>query len=196
MSIGKIMGYVAKAVRKAPKTNILSKVETNTAGRILRMQDAKQAFTLGSRNYEIVHKPLQNTSGLRLVTKDAGIGEKLAKMYPQKAQSYETMTNAEKIATLQKRSDCRAAFTSGMQPQSRWSALLQKKVDDTTKLKLEKIKSWNEIELPELQNSLKKFKADFHTKFPHQDLGTNLKQIVDVKKLPKIDVDAQKIFKA
>ena len=139
--IRKIMGYVTKAIRKAPKYNILSKaapkvpqgnilskIETNTAGRVLRMQDAKQAFTLGSRNYEIVFNPLKNTSGVKPVTKDIEIGKKLAKMYPQKAQSYETMTNAEKIATLQKRSDCRAAFTSNMLPLSKAAMLRQRAV--------------------------------------------------------------------
>lgn len=113
----KFFGKVYQAV--ARKKDVAKYVVENRPGRFLRMQDAKQAFTLGCKNYEIVHRPLQNTSGYRLVTQDTGISEKLAKMYPAKAESYETMTTAEKMATLKKRSDCRAAFTSGSKPQSR-----------------------------------------------------------------------------
>lgn len=49
--IGKTIGYVSKF--KAPKPNIISKVETNTAGRILKMQDAKHAFLAG-KNYNVM----------------------------------------------------------------------------------------------------------------------------------------------
>lgn len=51
-------------------------------------------------------------------------------MYPNKVQPYEAMTNAEKLATLQKRSDCRAAFTSNMLPLSKAAMLRQRAVPE------------------------------------------------------------------
>ena len=121
--IGKIIGYAAKAVRKAPTANIVSKVETNTAGRILRMQDAKYAFTVG-KNYKVVPaKPMQNTSGINLVTKD-NFAEKIAKMYPEGksgALNFEDLSRGEKFDILRKRSDVRFAVEKYDTPVQRYT---------------------------------------------------------------------------
>lgn len=130
--IGKIIGYAAKAVRKAPTANIVSKVETNTAGRILRMQDAKYAFTVG-KNYKVVlSKPMQNTSGINLVTKD-NFAEKIAKMYPEGksgALNFEDLSRGEKIDILRKRSDVRLAVEKYDTPVQRYRHMSLKALDN------------------------------------------------------------------
>lgn len=160
-NVGKIMGYVAKTVRKAPKTDIISKVNTNTSGRILRMQNAKQAFMLG-KNYQIISTPMQNTSGYKLVTEDTFV-QRLAQMYPER-------TTATRIAELQKRLDCRAAFKYlGTKPQSRWSAVLQNEMSQSTnsKLKLleDKANWFKRVELPKING---KIEYDFHKNLPKE----------------------------
>ena len=112
--IGKTIGYVSKF--KAPKSkvsklNIVSRVETNTAGRILKMQDAKHAFLAG-KNYNVMPaQVMQKPANLQLVTKD-NFAEKIAKMYPESksgAAEYKNLLPGEKINILRKRQDVRAA---------------------------------------------------------------------------------------
>lgn len=110
-AIGKIFGYAAKVVRKTPKENIIAKVESNTAGRILRMQNAKQAFTVG-RNYEVVPaKVYKKPANIKLETTD-NFAQRIAKMYPESktgALEYENLSVKEKLEILKKRADVRAA---------------------------------------------------------------------------------------
>lgn len=78
-------------------------------GRITGSNPAKKAYKM------------INLSGIKLETTDNFI-EKITRMYPNRSNG--AMTKAEKTAAVQKRADCRAAFTSDEKPITRIIALL------------------------------------------------------------------------
>ena len=170
--IGKIIGYATKSLRKAPAANIVSKVETNTAGRILKMQDAKYAFTVG-KNYNVVPaKPMQNTSGWNLVTKD-NFAEKIAKMYPEGksgALKFEDLSRSEKIDILRKRSDVRFAAEKYDTPMKRFTRVkdfekLMKHAKTLTPAKPQNIKECEKLVPPKKPEvSLEGFENLFYLK--------------------------------
>lgn len=74
----------------------------------------------GSNPVKRVYKMI-NLSGIKLETTDNFI-ERITRMYPNRSNF--AMTKVEKIAAIQKRADCRAAFASNEKPVSRVIALL------------------------------------------------------------------------
>lgn len=137
ITIGKIFGWV---VRKAPKDDIVTKIATNKPGRILKMQDAKHAFTVG-RNYNVVPaRVYQQPANIKLETTD-NFAQRIAKMYPESktgALEYENLSVKEKLEILKKRADVRAALENYTVPQSRRVALMQENLAQTTnKLKFD-----------------------------------------------------------
>ncbi len=168
-AIGKIFGYAAKVVKKAPKQNIIAKVESNTAGRILRMQNAKQAFTVG-KNYEVVPaKVYKKPANIKLETTD-DFSKRIAQMYPESktgALEYEKLSAKEKIEILKKRADVRAAFEKYTKPQS--------------------------SNLVKIQNEFAKITKK--TKFDGHKLKEKLLETSDLNNIKKISMEDYKSFK-